>query len=224
MTERRYSETEVAEIFQRASEAQQQSSRVPLASRDGMTLGALQEIGREVGLPPELIERAARSLDRSGTAATRRFLGLPLGVSRTVQLDRRMTDAEWEALVVDLRDTFDAKGNLRVDGAFRQWTNGNLQALVEPTEQGHRLRLRTTHGAARAWLTGGLAVVGVTAVSVVAGLIGDVPVSALLESLGSLGLMGSLMIAAGAVRLPGWARLRRRQMEEITARVQSTRE
>src|SRR5688500_8256344 len=79
MAERRYSETEVGEIFKRASEAQQQGGRVPLASGEGMTLGALQEIGRDVGLPPELVERAAREIDRTGEPSTRRFLGLPVG-------------------------------------------------------------------------------------------------------------------------------------------------
>jgi len=30
------------------------------------------------------------------------------GVGRTVDLERRLTDAEWDQLVVDLRETFDA--------------------------------------------------------------------------------------------------------------------
>jgi hypothetical protein len=40
-----------------------------------------------------------------------------------------------------------------------------------------------------------------------------------LSSLGFLGAMGVMMFSVGALRLPGWARLRRRQMEEIAGRL-----
>ncbi|MGH7717505.1 MAG: hypothetical protein ACREON_01495 [Gemmatimonadaceae bacterium] len=221
MTERRYSEAEVAQIFERATETQHREVR-QLPSAEGMTLGALQEIGREVGIAPELIAQAARALDQIGQAATRRFLGLPIGVARTVELKRRLTDAEWERLVVDLRDTFDARGTLREDGAFRQWTNGNLQALVEPTESGSHLRLRTTKGDARAFMTGGLAMLGVAGVSLVAALLSGALDAGNLSSLASLGAVAAGMFGVGAIRLPGWARLRRRQMEEIAGRLASS--
>lgn len=48
MTERRFTEEEVAEILKYAAEAEH-SSRGVVPSRDGLTLGELQEIGREVG-------------------------------------------------------------------------------------------------------------------------------------------------------------------------------
>lgn len=219
MSERRYTDTEVAEIFQRATEAQQQGGRIPLASGDGMTLGALQEIGKEVGLPPELVARAAKSLERGGRPFTRRIVGLPIGVGRTVELERRLTDSEWERLVVDLRETFDARGSVRQDGGLRQWTNGNLQALVEPGVTGDRLRLKTTNGSAGAWMTGGAALVGVAAVSLIAAITGDVPMNAELWSrFLSMAGLGTGLFSVGAFRLPSWARLRRRQMEEVAAR------
>jgi hypothetical protein len=217
MTERRYSEEEVAEIFRRAVATQHEGTLVPLGSRDGLTLGALQEIGRDVGLPGELIAHAAKSLDSGGRPSVRRFAGLPIGVGRTVELERRLTEAEWERLVVDLRQTFDARGRLRQEGAFRQWSNGNLQALLEPTGNAEQLRLRTTNGSARAWMTGGLVLLGVAAVSLL-GLGG----ASLAESGSKAAMLAALGVGAfgvGALRLPGWARLRLRQMEEISARV-----
>ena len=219
MTERRYTETEVSEIFRRASEAHE-GTRVPLASREGMTLGALQEIGREVGLPPEVIASAARSVDRTGREGTRRFLGFPLGVSRIVQLDRRLTDSEWETLVVDLRQTFDARGRLGQEGSFRQWTNGNLQALLEPVGDAQQLRLRTTHGAARAWMIAGIAVLTFGVALGAGGLVGVGPGDFEWHRVGTALLTGGAMFLAGALRLPGWARVRRQQMREIAERVQ----
>jgi hypothetical protein len=218
-TERRYSENEVAEIFRRASETQE-GTRAPLASRDGMTVGALQEIGREVGLSADAIASAARSIDRSGVEGTRRFLGLPLGVSRTIPLDRRLSDSEWESLVVDLRQTFDARGRLKQEGGFRQWTNGNLQALLEPMGDAQQLRLRTTHGAARAWMTAGVAVLAFAAVIGVAALAGASPADGAFHRVSSALLVGGVMFLAGAVRLPGWAKERQRQMREIAERLQ----
>ena len=58
MTEPRYNEEEVAAIFERAAEAQQ-TARRHLPPGEGMTLADLQEIGREVGIPPELVAQAA---------------------------------------------------------------------------------------------------------------------------------------------------------------------
>ncbi len=218
MTERRYSEEEVAAIFERAAEAQH-TPRRQLPRSEGMTLADLQDIGREVGISPELVAEAARSMDRAGRAASRRFLGLPIGVGRTVDLDRRISDDEWERLVVDLRETFDARGTVRSDGTFREWTNGNLQALLEPTPTGHRLRLRTVKGDARGFMSAGLAMLGtggaVMLVNVVMGTPGD---AGALASAGFLAVMGLGMFGIGALRLPGWARRRRRQMEEVGTR------
>lgn len=217
MTERRYTEDEVAAIFERAAEAQH-TGRRELPPAEGMTLADLQEIGRDVGLPPELVAEAARSLDRAGRPASRTVLGLPIGVGRTIELGRKLTDAEWERLVVDLRETFDARGNVRYDGPFRQWTNGNLQALLEPTSSGHRLRLRTVKGSARSLMSGGVALVGIAAALTVTSVItgGFAQAGAALVQLSVLGVG---LFGIGALGLPRWARQRGEQMDGIAERL-----
>jgi hypothetical protein len=217
MNERRYSEDEVSAIFERAAEAQQ-AVRRSLPPGEGLTLTDLRAIGREVGIPAELIDLAARSVDQQGREASRTFLGLPVGVGRTVDLGRRLTDDEWERLVVDLRETFDARGTIRSDGSLRQWTNGNLQALLEPTPTGHRLRLRTILGGARESMTAGLGMLGVSATVVIGSAVTG-HVAGALAATGSLMGIGAALFAVGAARLPGWARTRRRQMEGVAARL-----
>ena len=61
MSDRRFNEEEVAAIFQQATgdEAQHAPQR-QLPSGEGLTLAELQEIGRQVGIPPELVVQAAR--------------------------------------------------------------------------------------------------------------------------------------------------------------------
>jgi hypothetical protein len=222
MDERRYSEDEVSAIFERAAEAQQAVRRT-LPASEGLTLTDLRAIGREVGIPAELVDLAARSVDQQGQDASRTFLGMPVGVGRTVELGRRLTDDEWERLVVDLRETFDARGTIRSDGSLRQWTNGNLQAFLEPTPTGHRLRLRTIMGGARRSMTVGLGMLGVSATVVIASAVTG-HVAEALAATGSLMGFGAALFAVGAARLPGWARTRRRQMEGVAARLALTTE
>ena len=92
MSDRRYDDEETAAIFLTAAENPQAAP--PHAPRnEGLTLADLQDIGREVGIPPEAVALAAQSLELRRQAVTRSFLGLPIGVERTVALNRWLTDA-----------------------------------------------------------------------------------------------------------------------------------
>ena len=216
MADRRYSDEEVLEIIARASEKEHES-RTRLPPAEGMTLAELQKIGTEAGIAPELIAQAARSLDIAPAPAPPVFLGLPLGAARTVRLERRMTDAEWEQLVVTLRETFNARGMIRTEGSFRSWSNGNLQCLVEPDGEGQRVRFRTLRGGARPAMATGLALMGVGAVGSIFTMLtttgGD------LASMASIAITGAAMFAFGALPLPRWARLRQRQMDELAEKL-----
>jgi len=218
MSERQYNDEEVAAIFEQASKTEH--AALPMSAEGkGLTLAALQDIGREVGISPESISRAARSLDQAGRVSSRTFLGLPIGVGRTIEFDRPLSDSDWEGLVSDLRTTFEARGVVRYDGPFRQWTNGNLQALLEPTPNGHRLRLQTVKGDSRAMMTaGGAAMAGATATLIAVAVGGGVN-SGTATGVAFMALAGIGMFAAGALRVSGWARRRRAQMEEVIARL-----
>jgi hypothetical protein len=217
MTGRRYDDDDIAAIFAAAAE-NLRSTPQPAPSGQGLTLADLQAIGREVGISPDAVAQAAQTIDVRRAAVSRTFLGLPIGVERAVTLNRRLTDEEWERLVVELREVFKARGSTRSDGSLRQWTNGNLYALFEPVAAGYRLRVGSLHGAARARITAGLAMLGVTATlalsSGISGHLGDALPGIVLLLTAGLGMM-----ASGALRLPRWARLRGRQMEALAARL-----
>jgi hypothetical protein len=217
MGERPFNDEEGAAIFQHATEAQQSPQR-ELPSGQGLTLAELQEIGRQIGLAPELVVQAAAAYGQVGSATTRRLLGLPIGVGRTIELDRKLSEEEWERLVVDLRETFDARGRVRQEGSFREWTNGNLQALLEPTANGDRIRLRTVKGDARAWIRGGLVTLGIAAVTAIAGVVGGSNHHYMTWAV-EIAVIAAGQLAIGAIRLPDWARVRRKQMEEISGRL-----
>ena len=217
MDDRRYNEQEVADIFGRAAEAQGEATRA-LPPGEGMTLAELQDIGQQVGMTAEAVADAARSLDRHEPRFRRQLLGLTIGVGRTVVLERRLTTDEWERLVVKVRETFDARGNVKSEGSLRQWTNGNLQVLVEPTEHGDRLRMRTVNAYAQMAFAVGVGVIAVPVlVAAVAAVAGVPNIGERIESLAPMALMGAASLGVGLVRLRGWARTRLQQMDEIAA-------
>lgn len=225
-TERRFSDEEVAFILERAASAEPAASEEQKALTEstergtgqGMSLAQLQEIAAEVGLDAVAVADAARAIDRGDLTPTKRmtYAGLPVGVARTIQFDRVVTEEEWERLVVALRETFQARGKVVREGSLRHWSNGNLQALLEPTEHGHRLRLQTRKGDARAML--GLGVFGVI-------MAGAISIPLITSSAGTqpLAWLGPAVIAAMGVfaagrtvfTLPAWAKLRATQMEQF---------
>ena len=217
MTERRFSDAEVAQIFERAT-----SGHALQATRagDGMTLAELQSIGKEVGIPADEIARAALSLSAGEAKPTRRFLGMTTGVGHTVHLARKLTDEEWERFIVEVRETFNARGTMTSQGSLKQWSNGNLQVLLEPTDAGHRVRFKTVKGTAPVTFGGGLVISAVAVVgemtAVLTGAAHDV---GLLASFAFLGAIGIGAAATTALRLPRWVRARKAQMEELGARV-----
>jgi hypothetical protein len=219
MTERRYNDTEISAIFAKAVEGPQPAA-LQAARDQGLTLAELQQIGREVGLSPETVAHAARTFDTEPLVEVRRFLGMPIGVDRIVTLDRWMTEAEWEHLVVRLREVFRARGRVSAHGNFRQWTNGNLQALLEPTPTGHRLRLTTTKGSARSGIGAGAVAIITGGVVAAAGAAAG-HLAAATPGIMTMVLMGTAMIAYSVLPLRSWAEERGRQMDEIINRLRA---
>ena len=221
MSERRYDEDEVAEIFRAAANARDPEPQPhAVASASGLSLAELQAIGGQVGIEPSRIADAAAAVElRRGAPPRRTYMGMPVAVGRVVELPRAPTDREWELLLTDLRETFGAHGRDRSQGGLRAWTNGNLHAYVEPTESGHRLRLGTMKSNAPVF--GGLGIAGVVFGTLIALLI----YSGLLQGHASGGvivaIMGAAALAVNALSLPRWAGEREEQMERIAARARS---
>lgn len=218
--ERRFSEEEVAEILKNAAELEHTDRTLSSAST-GLTLSELNDIGREAGISPEAMRRAVSRLS-APEPQSRQMLGLPIGVGRTVELERTLNEDEWERLVVLLREKFNARGVVRKDGNLKSWSNGNLQILLEPTTRGHRLRMSTFNQGLQGWLIGGIAVVVMGLAMIVTGIVsGTLTDQGLGASGAAVAAAGVGLFGIGALRLPGWARTRQRQMDEIAETVES---
>jgi hypothetical protein len=214
MSTRRYGDDEVREIFSLATTGGAGDRSVP-AESGGLTLDDLRHVAQEAGIDPERVAQAAASLDARGRPApVRRLLGLPIGLSRVVDLPRAPTNREWEQLISEFRTTFGVQGHATSSGGMREWSHGNLHICVEPTEHGEQLRLGTLKGDAMALNGVALTMGGMSLlISAVVAAAGK-PEKALVV----LGMFGGIALAAfGAnlLRLPRWARERERQMEAI---------
>jgi hypothetical protein len=214
MTKRRYGDEEVREIFSLATTDGVRERSLPNES-GGLTLEELQRIGQEAGIEPARVAQAAERFDARGRLApVRRSFGLPVGVSRVVDLPRAPTDREWEQLISEFRTTFGTQGRMTTSGGLREWSQGNLHISVEPTAQGEQLRLSTLKDDAIALnglglVLGGMSVL-MSAVVAAAGKPGKA-----LAVLGMFGGMALFSFGANLIRLPRWARERERQMEAI---------
>lgn len=218
MTERRYGDEEVREIFALAATAG--VSEPPLPDEPGgLTLAALQRIGEEAGIEPARVAEAALRLDARGTTAPmRKSFGLPIAMSQVVDLPRAPTDREWEQLISQFRSTFGAPGQAVTSGGHREWSRGDVHIAIEPTAHGEQLRLSTHNEAAQVLngfgvLTGGMSLL-TTAAVIAAGK--PEKALAVLAMFGGMALAG---FGTNVVRSPGWARLRTRQMEATAAQV-----
>lgn len=219
---RRYTEKEIAQIFEEATRAQNESEESGGAIH-GLSLEELKQIGASTGIDPRHIIRAASALHKQPQLfPVRKHLGIPIGVSRSIELPDTFSDQDWEHLVVDLRKTFRAKGTIKQEGSLREWSNGNLQALVEPTPSGYELRLETKKGNMIGFLYGGLGYIFLAFLMLfVLTLDPDNSKTFAFLMSGLFGVLGVSALAAIGFTQPRWARNRERQMEAICKRAAS---
>jgi hypothetical protein len=219
MTERKYREDEVREIFQLATR-QPVRDAATKPTVDGLTIAEMQNIGIEVGLDPDQVSRAVAAYEARPAKPARKSLGMPVEVGHVVSLPRPMTDLEWEQLVTELRTTFHAKGKISVHGNLREWSNGNLHATVEPAADGYRLRMGTFKGDAS-----GINALGITTLA--AGGIVTASLAATGELAGAFivpiifGSTGIGVLITNFLRLPTWAQRREREMKAIGSKVRA---
>lgn len=221
--ERTYDEDEVAQLLDRAAAQAARRERVddaapPVLGSGGLTLAQVHEIAATVGIPADAVTRAAASVARGDLVPTARrtSFGIPVGVSRQVELPRQMTDVEFDRLVVRLRETFGAEGRVTREGTIRTWRNGNLRVALEPTAQGSRVRMSTVRGDASVQTQIGVGVLSLSAV--LTGLLTLSP-GAIHTSWGSvvvLAAAGIGLLARNVLTLPRWARARAQQMEQLS--------
>lgn len=219
---RRYDDDEVREIFERATELDTPgritAGGSSTSASSGMSLAELQAIGAEAGIDPALVARAAADLETSGDAVpTIRQFGVPISVGRVVDLPARLSDEDWDQLVVRFRDLFQARGTTVHEGSLRSWSNGNLQILLEPTREGYRLRMRSLSNSVRGRLLGGGFMLGANVVLSALALLGGGGLAEVATIFTIIGGGGAALFGSAFFGGRRWRATRDAQFQEIGA-------
>ena len=217
MSERRYSEREIREVFERAARDQEQAKAH--ASQEGLTLDEMQEIAASAGIAPEFVASAAQSVALGEPEQGHMMTGpIPRGVFRTEFLPGLPTEELWNELVADLRRTFEARGKVTKTERVWEWRNGNLRVTLEPAGDGSRLHLQTRRDE-RFGVISILTALALFPVLVLflGSLTGSLEPEKIV-ALVSVGVSATLGAAGVWLNQRSWAATRERQMEAIAQR------
>ena len=209
----RFSEKEIAKIFELATRAQNEKNEQG-ASSEGLSLEELKRIGASTGIDPELIVQAVAAVRKNAhQSSVQTLLGLPHALSRSVSLPATFSDQDWEQLVVGFRKAFDGRGEIKQDGSFREWRHGFVHAYVEPTTDGYELKLEERHGQLKELVYSGGLFLFLALIFFVLAVVGSEPAFQVIAWLLTSGGLG--MMVAPFFNQPRWAEKREKQFERI---------
>jgi tRNA A-37 threonylcarbamoyl transferase component Bud32 len=234
----RYSETAVRDIVARAAELE---ARAP--TRTGaLSLGGMQQLAAEVGIPPEHVAEAARDVvphagqptslaprDAAAPAVkpAHPLLGAPTRIVAERWVDREVSEADYPAIVDEARMAFSNVGQASTLGRSLAW-----HTVTPPNEIARRISLTVTvlggrtrirleerlAGAAAGWfggLGGGLGGASIAAATALgAGVLGSAIAFA---GILATGLTGSWTLARGIFRYTH--RTRKQELEALADRL-----
>lgn len=131
---RRYTDEEVRELLERASEMDSRNA-LPSGSSQGTSLQELESIAQEAGISPHAVRQAARDLEmdsRGATALSRgtaaRFLGAPGTVELERTVEGEVQDSALEALIPTIQRAADGVGQPSFLRRTLSWQSNNPQS------------------------------------------------------------------------------------------------
>jgi hypothetical protein len=148
MTEHRYDDDEVHAIFARAANRQEEAEQAEAASKAGLTLTELQQIGAAAGIDAEHVADAARALALRGPGSAVTEPSNPWEILHSQVLPVPVSDRAWEQVVGELRRTFKKNGTISQFGDSREWSSSDeagstpIRLRIEPCAGGARVTLR----------------------------------------------------------------------------------
>jgi hypothetical protein len=124
---KQYGHTAAKELVRRAADIQ---SRKPTES-DALSLGGVQQIAAEVGIPPSYVDQAARSIDKPTREPRHNaFLGAPHILQFERVIEGEVPESEYPELVEEIRTTIGTIGEIDTLARSLTWRT--------PTAQGTR--------------------------------------------------------------------------------------
>ena len=121
---RKYSEAELRAILAKAVE---EGEGVSPSGVDGISLAEIKEIGAEVGIDPDSLERAARSVASAGGGYQSALAGAPVSVSVARRIEREFGSVPTNEILSVIREGMGRPGDLSELNDLLEWrSSGEL--------------------------------------------------------------------------------------------------
>jgi hypothetical protein len=115
-----YSEKEIGAILKRAAELSMSEAG---SNAGGLSLEELQQIGREAGIDPDLILKAASELQNYAPPRERNVIGGPIRYANDFVLEGEIDGATWEEMIAAIRNSFKDPGVVSTRENVFEWTS-----------------------------------------------------------------------------------------------------
>jgi hypothetical protein len=216
--ERLFSDEEVALILRKATQLEGPGGA--LETGDGLSLAEIQRIGREVGIRPEVVARAAALLqvDRPGRAD--RLLGGPAVYRAEREVVGAIAREDFGVVVDAVRRVTGESGTVSDVLNGLEWRSAGVAALAVT------VRPRNGHTAVQVLANRGIARVGLYALSTMAALVAGGITGAIVEPgvAGGIAVMGAWIGAALLTARGVWRSGSARFRAKFTTLVQTVTE
>jgi len=143
MSERHFTDQDVAQILQRASELDKQSGDLSLVR--GLSLSELEGIAKDVGINPEMVSRAVAELGRSQSGVPRALLGRSTTNHQTQVVPDELSRNALAELVSVVDQSVPAQGTIGEALGSVRWSSSDRilsrQVVLRPSQRETLIRV-----------------------------------------------------------------------------------
>lgn len=115
-----YDQNEIAAILRKAAETSPSEGDDRVT---GLSIEELKELASDAGIDPAQVARAARELAEASDAPQRGFWGGPFSFHRQTLVDGEISVAQWEEMLVAVRDFFRSNGDVGARESTWEWSS-----------------------------------------------------------------------------------------------------
>ena len=135
-----YNEKEIGSILKRAAELTHDDAA---SNAMGLSIDELKQLGKEAGINPDFILKAATELGAQPTRSSgKNFFGGPVSYTNEMVLDREITASDWEEMLAKIRVSFGDPGIVSTRDNTFEWTIQHQSTKAQVTA---RLENGKTH-------------------------------------------------------------------------------
>ncbi|NQV72119.1 hypothetical protein HQ496_03275 [bacterium] len=132
-----YNEKEIGSIIKRAAELSHDDSAT---NSLGLSLDELKQLGKEAGINPDFILKAATEMGASSARSQgKNLIGGPVSYTNEMVLDREISASDWEEMLTEVRKAFKDPGIVTTRDKTFEWTvqdSGTKAQLTARLENG----------------------------------------------------------------------------------------